>query len=363
MIGNVPPPAATFEISLFGTGFGESVCVHLGEGEWMIVDSCVHDAEPIALKYLRSIGVDCSVAVKLIALSHWDADHIKGAAELYSVCEYAQLAYSQALTTAEFAQLIEGYAEPLLTSDANSNQLGEFRKIINVRRQRKQAGGPAPIAVSDGKILYRRGNVFVQALAPSARTIEHSIESLAAWLHSSPLDVARRPVAQRRNDFTLVLWVGAGSRCALLGGDLEIAADPDMGWQAAANSPFLHVTDRAGFFKVAHHGSPNGDHPHIWANLVDSDNPICALTAFNRGVTKRPAPADVMRLLGRTNLLYATTAPSARPAPRDRVVDKTMDERTRMRRVVQAVPGQVRIRWPHGGAPFIEVGGNAAPLA
>jgi hypothetical protein len=149
----------------------------------------------------------------------------------------------------------------------------------------------------------------------------------------------------------------------LLGGDLEIATDPAMGWEAAANSPFLQVTDKAGFFKVAHHGSPNGDHPHIWTNLVDSDNPICALTAFNRGVRKRPAPADVTRLRGRTNLLYSTTAPTAKPAPRDRVVDKTMDERTRMRRVVQTAPGQVRIRWPSGGAPVIEVGGNAGLLA
>lgn len=362
MIGSVPPTAATLEISVFGTGFGESVCVHLGEGEWMIVDSCVHEAEPLALKYLRSIGVDCSVAVKLIALSHWDADHINGAAEMYSVCDSAQVAYSQALTTAEFAQLMEGYGEPLLASDANCNQLAEFRKIINVRLQRKRAGGPAPIAVSDGKILYRRGNVFVQALAPSARTIERSLESLAPWLKRNPMDAAVRPIKQPRNDFTLVLWVGAGSRCALLGGDLEIAADPDMGWLAAANSPFLHVTDKAGFFKVAHHGSPNGDHPHIWANLVDSANPICALTAFNRGVTKRPAPADVTRLLGRTKLLYGTTAPTARPTPRDRVVEKTMDERTRMRRVVQAAPGQVRIRWPTDGAPVIEAGGNAGPL-
>ena len=97
-------------------------------------------------------------------------------------------------------------------------------------------------------------------------------------------------------------------------------------------------------------------------HLACLDIPICALTAFNRGVTKRPAPADVARLRERTNRLYGTTAPTARPEPRGRVVDKTMDDRTRIRRVVQGAPGQVRVRWPSGGAPVVDVGGSASPL-
>ena len=35
------PSAREIEVSLFGPGYGECVLVHLGEGQWMIVDSCV----------------------------------------------------------------------------------------------------------------------------------------------------------------------------------------------------------------------------------------------------------------------------------------------------------------------------------
>lgn len=365
MIGGGPPPLGTLEFSLFGTGFGESVCIHFGNGDWMVVDSCRAGArsEPLALAYLRSIGVDTGTAVKLIALSHWDADHIDGAAELYSACASARIAYSSAVTTAEFSHLIHGYAEPLLESDASADRLREFRKILRVRRERMAAGaGPAPIAVAEGLVLYRNGDILVQALAPSPRTIERSVEALATWLEDGEMDVARRPIPQHRNDFTLVLWICVGTRCGLLGGDLEVTSDLDTGWHAAANSASLHVANRARFFKVAHHGSPNGDHPDIWTNLVDTSDPVCALTAFNRGSTKRPAAADVLRLREHTNLVYGTTSPTLRPQPRLRDVDRTMQETTRTRRPILKVAGQVRVRWPDGGTPVVEVGGSARSL-
>jgi hypothetical protein len=48
---------------LIGPGYGESIIVHLGDGEWMIVDSCVQrldqgNPQSAAVAYLREIGVD-----------------------------------------------------------------------------------------------------------------------------------------------------------------------------------------------------------------------------------------------------------------------------------------------------------------
>ncbi len=37
---NAPEPDE-IEVSLIGPGYGESVLVHLGDGEWVVADSCV----------------------------------------------------------------------------------------------------------------------------------------------------------------------------------------------------------------------------------------------------------------------------------------------------------------------------------
>ena len=39
-----PPRTDELEVSLFGPGVGECVIVHLGAGEWMVVDSCLDPA-------------------------------------------------------------------------------------------------------------------------------------------------------------------------------------------------------------------------------------------------------------------------------------------------------------------------------
>jgi hypothetical protein len=48
------PNADELEISLFGPGYGESLALHLGNGQWMIVDSCVDSSSrrAAALGYL-----------------------------------------------------------------------------------------------------------------------------------------------------------------------------------------------------------------------------------------------------------------------------------------------------------------------
>jgi glyoxylase-like metal-dependent hydrolase (beta-lactamase superfamily II) len=87
-----PPQDDELEISIFGLGYGESILIHLGRQEWMIVDSCIDHAskQPSSLKYLHSIGVDPSESVKLIVATHWHDDHIRGLATIVDTCKVAQ---------------------------------------------------------------------------------------------------------------------------------------------------------------------------------------------------------------------------------------------------------------------------------
>ncbi|MYC69907.1 MAG: hypothetical protein F4X17_04275 [Gemmatimonadetes bacterium] len=54
-----PPGDDDFEFTVFGPGYGESIVLHVGNGAWVIIDSCVDaDGRPHALRYLESIGID-----------------------------------------------------------------------------------------------------------------------------------------------------------------------------------------------------------------------------------------------------------------------------------------------------------------
>jgi hypothetical protein len=55
-----PPQYDEIEVSVFGSGYGESVLVHLGQHEWMVVDSCVDmpSGQPAPIQYLRGLGIN-----------------------------------------------------------------------------------------------------------------------------------------------------------------------------------------------------------------------------------------------------------------------------------------------------------------
>ena len=67
------PSPDELEICLFGPrrAYGESVIVHTGAGNWIVVDSCRESKEqkPAPLAYLESIGVDSGTIGRCVALA------------------------------------------------------------------------------------------------------------------------------------------------------------------------------------------------------------------------------------------------------------------------------------------------------
>ena len=97
------PGENEIELTLLGPGYGESIVLHVGNNDWVVVDSCIgSDGKPAAARYLRSIGVDPARAVKLIVATHWHDDHIRGMAELVNICRGAAFCCAGALCQKEF---------------------------------------------------------------------------------------------------------------------------------------------------------------------------------------------------------------------------------------------------------------------
>ena len=83
------PEYDEFELSLFGPGVGECIVIHLGAGEWIIVDSCKGERDPAAIEYLKSLKVSLEHEVKLVVATHWHNDHIRGLDTILSKCPVA----------------------------------------------------------------------------------------------------------------------------------------------------------------------------------------------------------------------------------------------------------------------------------
>jgi len=76
------PKADEIEVTIFGTGYVECIVIHVGSGKWVIIDSCLDDAnKPASLSYLQSLGVSVETNVIAVSASHWHDDHIKGLAK------------------------------------------------------------------------------------------------------------------------------------------------------------------------------------------------------------------------------------------------------------------------------------------
>ena len=103
------PRPDEIEVSLLGPGYGESVVVHLGDGEWMVVDSCTgSDGEPAALEYLNGIGVDPGSSVKMIVATHWHDDHTRGMSRIVEECTSARFCCAPALRDKDLLAVVEG---------------------------------------------------------------------------------------------------------------------------------------------------------------------------------------------------------------------------------------------------------------
>ncbi len=366
-----PPKADQIEISLFGPGFGECCLIHLGSGQWVVIDSCLHSdtGEPAALYYLRQISVEPADTIRLIIATHWHDDHIRGIARVFAAWPKADFCSAAAFTQVEFLATVLPYAQR--GAIAGGPGVQEIFNVFEVLRRPDGTYGAITRAFPSTRVLTLPAHelahgrdVRVTTLSPSNAQYEKFLAEITQLM---PIvrETRRRAISQSPNKVSVVTLVEVGEVAILLGGDLEETGDPDTGWSvivASTNRP----PGKARIFKVPHHGSDNAHNQDVWSAMLEED-PYALLTPFNRGRTKRPARDDVARIAPLTPNAYITSGVEPpRAVRRSPMVEKTIRERVGKLRRSEPRTGCIRLR--NGGSTAfddlsIELIGPAMPLA
>ena len=329
---NLPPGPEQFEVTLLGPGYGESIVLHVGEGSWIIVDSCI-DASGSArpLQYLESIGVDPTGAVRLVVATHWHDDHIRGMAAVVKACPRADFCCATALCDREFLTVVDALHRRPLTRDRTG--VREMHDVLS----HLHAAGTGPTFASANRRIYAANECEVWSLSPSDSSFETFLASVGEMLPAQGATTTRVPDL-RPNDIAVALWIRVGDAAALLGSDLE-----RKGWFEILRST-ARPTDKATVFKVSHHGSQDADVPDVWTTML-SPQPHAVLTPWRLGGHSLPRDTDAKRIVSRTPNAYITTrSPTRAGKRRDRAVTRTLRESGVVFRRAALSTGTVRLR-------------------
>lgn len=338
------PDDDELEISLFGPGLGESVVIHVGGGEWTIVDSCRNPAtgRPVAVEYLERLDVDCASAVSTLVVTHWDSDHIRGIGDVAAACPQATVWCTSAIDNAEFDVLLD------TEDDHPGATAGRLRELAHLRRACKERTRRQPgidWTSSRKRLLIRREDEQLPrrelwALSPSSHSLTLTMHRLSHVFREDSGPLADEVKRMRRNDASSALMLCLGERGALLGADLEYTPDDRCGWLAAI--PVACELDvAADFVKLPHHGSDDAHCDEMWSDVL-IDHPAAAVTPWRSGGNELPRDTDRDRIRHHTDRAYLTS-PSPRVTDDDTLLHAVED--------MNAVPleghfGHVRWRRP-----------------
>jgi hypothetical protein len=351
----IPPDKHEFEISLFGPGVGECIVLHLGDGHWVIVDSCIDrtTGNPVALDYLEGMSV-APDRVKQIIVSHWHNDHCAGVSKLLQYYSTASLVLSVALRATEFRQLIA----------ASRMEIGigtdELRLALDVLRPSNRIGiQERRTFVLCGKVVFQSSHAQILCLSPSDRTIGRSFVEISSLIETG--QQRKRAASHSSNDVAVTLWIQFGDGLAvLLGSDLEKTNDKERGWVAVVESKVRPKT-KAKIFKVAHHGSDNADESRVWSEMLEQ-NAYAILTPYRLGVKPLPSESDRIRLCSQTAEVYATTHTHTAKPDLNKTVDRVARGVAKSLRRLDSRMGHIRLR-RKASEIFIELFGPAHKIS
>lgn len=316
------------KLVLFGRGVGEGVLCNYDSDEWVIVDSCYgknnSEKKAAALEYLEEHSISFE-KVKLIVISHFHDDHIKGMLDIVRHCTSARIFVPEALSTKEFVTYIATIAD---VNSTTAPQQG-VSEIFNIFYEAHNTGREIERTRADVSLYFNQKNFArVSALSPSnlecQETLAYFIEQVKTLNESVSLELPANVKKKNINNNCITLCIsGNVNSDILLGADLEVSTNLKKGWSALAATQ-LAPKNTASVFKISHHGSVNGYCPVSWSKLaVTNTKPIGILTPYSRQNLPRAEQIEVLQAV--TSELYSTSP--IKEYPLNTTDKKVLDEK------------------------------------
>ncbi len=242
--------------------------MHLGHGEWLIVDSCIAaDRTVPVLTYLQQLGVDPSSAVKLVVATQWHDDNIRGISQVMAACKGASFVWSKVLEAEGLLAHMFALASPSRIERFGRLTTGVNELSIALRMSMDRPVRPRMLWASAGGIVYERSGQLparVYTLTPTSDALRESSQDIALLLAQG--EERGRVPRPRGSSAAVVVWIEVGGAAILLGSDFDDPSNTERGWASIAESSSGGVR-RADIFKVPLQGSLK-QQPSVWRELL-----------------------------------------------------------------------------------------------
>jgi hypothetical protein len=287
---------------VLGPGYGESVVVHLGSGDWLVVDSCIDTtdpAKPVApLRYLRALGVNVDTAVRYIFVSHWDDDHIRGLSEVVEACPNSRFIASAVFPDDKFIQFVGAMSIGSAATDGAG--VRNMKRILETLFAR----GQVMTRAAPNREIH--SSPVVKCWSPSDYDSQEFLMYLAQ-MHPRAAQPLRKAIPASGNLTSVVVSINWEQTSALLGADMEYSSDVRQGWGAIVTEAQRTRWASCDLVKIPHHGSRTGHDDRMWASLV-KELPISVIAPFGRGpiAARPPRSTDIRRISERSSAAYVT---------------------------------------------------------
>jgi beta-lactamase superfamily II metal-dependent hydrolase len=306
------PASDEYEVTIMGPGHGESVIVHLGNGDWLIIDSCIDslDGNRLAapLKYLQAIGVKVEDAVKYIIISHWDDDHFKGIADVLEACPNAVFVASDVFSESKFSCFVEAVAV-----GARYAEGGNVDNMSRVLRLLQDRGKAITRAVPARQLCT---TPLIRSWSPSDLDSQYFLENIVQ-MHPKAGEEYRKAIWGSPNLTSIVISIEWADSSVLLCADMEHTNHAQRGWNAVVSEIEKIGMSKADMVKVPHHGSKTGHHEPMWNQLL-TDKPISLIAPFGKGAlkTRPPTSSDISRISRKSSQVYLSARHKTLNRPR-----------------------------------------------
>lgn len=150
-----PPAHDEIEVSIFGPGYGEAIAVHVGNNKWILVDSCIDSdtKTPASIQYLNALGLNPADVVRLVVVTHWHDDHVRGLSQMHAQCSSARFVMPSAMDSDEFRKFLAA----VQSSPARDTTGFKEIDLVYQRLQSRKAEGlknATPVYAISGRLLF-----------------------------------------------------------------------------------------------------------------------------------------------------------------------------------------------------------------